>query len=125
MTEYEFGELYALIQDAAYMQYLVFTGALFAYLIAGHLVGLSLPKKLATGISTIYSLFVLLPVGAYWMEMSRMSALALDYQAKYPGGYVVPEIISSPFNGAVLILLMFIAWLGSIYYVHFHVRGST
>ena len=122
MTEFEYAEFYALVQDSLYMQFLVINSVMVAYLVAGHFVGNKLPRLLIFALTTIYCLFLIAPFGVYWMEYTRLYELSLQYQDQYPGGFVVHRL-QSPLLALFTLVPMFLAWVGTIYYVQIYVRS--
>ena len=124
MTELEFAQFYALVQDLLYMQFLVINTVIVAYLVAGHLVGSKLPNFLMLSITSIYCMFIAAPFYVYWQEYGRLHSLSMLYHAEYPGGFVIP-LVSSQAMALFTMVPMLLAWAGTIYYVQFYVRSVS
>ena len=125
MTEAEYGQVYALVQQSALNQFVVITTVMFAYVVSCHLAGKSLPRIVAILLSSIYCLFLVGPFIGYWAEFSRMSALSQAYFEEYPNGLAVAPPIGDSFLIGMSMPPMFLAWIGSVLYLHLHIRRDT
>jgi hypothetical protein len=122
MSELEYGELLALMSQGMNTNFLVITSVMFAYVVAGHLVAAQLPKTIAICTTIIYCLFMFAPFLAYSLDFARIHALSVQYHEEYPGGFMVYKTES--WAVWMTALPMLLGWLGSVYYVHFHVRSG-
>ena len=122
MSELEYGELLALIAQGMNTNFLIITSVMFAYVVAGHLVAAQLPRPIVVGTTVIYCFFMLAPFLGYFWDYARIHALSIQYHEEYPGGFVVYKTES--WGVWLTVLPMLLGWLGSVYYVHFHVRSA-
>jgi hypothetical protein len=123
MTEFETVEAATIYLELGVGASMNFVTILFAYLIAAHLVGSTLPKLIAAGISLIYTMFQIIHFGGMIGNMQRAAAGGEFLAREYPNSWAVIADVLSLETALVLIgLPMLLSWLGSIYYMHFYVR---
>ena len=110
------------MSEAMNMQFIVITSVVFAYLIAGHLAGAGLPKSVCVAVTVLYCGFMVGPFAAYYLDYARLFALSEQYHQQYPDGFMITELPS--WGVWPPLAPMLLAWFGSIYYVHYHVRSN-
>ena len=122
MTEYEFLEAGVLYFERILDSAMNLITVVFAYLAASHFVGERLPRAVAVGLSTIYSLWIVMTIASIATFLDSALNVQVEYRSEYPGGWVYSR---EPRFGLWLIgslLPMLLAWIGSLYYLHFVVR---
>ena len=125
MTEFEFLETFAIAKQDVFNNFVVISTVIFAYLAAGHFIARDLSTKIMRGLTLIYCFFLIAPMSTYWLAWSYSLVVIREYESLYPDGWLLGG------TGGVPILLIFtfmpivLAWLGSIYYVHYIVRKDA
>jgi hypothetical protein len=122
MTEYEFLEAGVLYYERILDSAMNLITVVLAYLAASHFVGERLPRAVAIGLSTIYSLWIVTTIAAIATFLSSGVDVQVEYQHEYPGGWVYPREPKFEFWLIGSLLPMSLAWIGSLYYLHFVVR---
>jgi hypothetical protein len=122
MTEYEFLEAGVLYSERVLDSAMNLITVVFAYLAASHFVGRRLPGAVAIGLSSIYSLWILATMVAIASFLSSGFEVQVQYRNEYSGGWVYPNEPVQEFWLLVSLLPMFLAWIGSLYYLHSIIR---
>ena len=124
MSEAEYLELIIVTRDGVAVHVMSFVTILFGYLIMAYLVAVKLTRFQFLATSTVYSLFVLLPINATVQNLNIANALAKDFHEMYPenAGKFVSEVIGFP---PVFIVLAFPAWAISIGFAIQQRSGET
>jgi hypothetical protein len=126
MTEFESYEAAMLALEMSVSASMNFTGYVFAYLVAAHVVGKSLPRNVAIGMSIIYTMFLVVPFSG------AISNLHSSYEAHnqilehFPDSWTIIESLI-PFQVLAFLwgLPMLVGWLGSVYYMHGFARSEN
>ncbi len=123
MSEFEFIEAYHLALDLvvnAAMNSVVVT---FAYIVASYMAGEKLSKVAALGMTAIYSLFLLGPLGGMFGGCTRIIKTVERYFEIYPEGWAFQQMPGIDLYFVTLIPVL-LAWLASLMYLHLYVRGK-
>lgn len=123
MTEFEYFQMWR-----SYIE--MFTGtsmnvlAVFLpYVAVAFLVGKDLSRKVALGLSLVYSLFTLGPVTGIVEGITGTVRTVEQYYAQYPEGLVLPEPPPILVLYALVLFPVIIGWVGSLVYMHRVVRS--
>ena len=123
MTEIEFAELWFMAAETSYNSHAMLVTSIFAYLLAGHVAGKSIPKGVAVGLSTIVSIYGLTTLASILGSVAHLKTISTNYHQTFPGGFAVPPL---EYDLSHLLILTatptVLIWLGAIYYIHFFVR---
>jgi len=122
MTEYEFLEAGILYFERILDSAMNLITVVFAYLAASHFVGERLPRAVALGLSTIYSLWIVMTIASVATFLVSALNVQLEYRHEYTGGWVYPREPKFEIWLIGTLLPMLLAWIGSLYYLHFVVR---
>ena len=125
MTEFEFFQMWR-----SYIEMFVGTSmnalAVFLpYVAVAFLVGKDLSRKVALGLSVIYSLFTLGPVTGMINGIAGTLRTATQYHAQFPDGLAIPESPPSAVLYVFVLVPVVVGWVGSLVYMHQVVRGGT
>ena len=125
MSEAEAYEALMTTLEMSVLASMNFVAIVFAYLVAAHVGGKSLPRNVAIGLSPIYSIFLVPPFMGCFLNLSRAFDAGAYLTSQYPDswaaqGSLVPIGVYSFMFG----LPMFAGWLGSLYYLHKYVRKA-
>jgi len=125
MSEFELTQLISGATESLKSDAMNFVTLVFAYVIAAHLAGAKLPRKVAVLLSATYSLFQLAPAGGVIFDARRSIAFAERLFAEFPDS----PLPRPSFGFAFIVLLavgpLLLGWLGSLYYMHGIVRSKS
>ena len=123
MSEFEFIEAYHLAQDWVLDASMSSVAVTFAYIVASYVAGENLSKTAAIGMTTIYSLFLLGPLGGMMGACTRIIGTIEQYRATHPEGWAFEQ---APGVGVYLVALLpvVLAWFASLSYLHLYVRRN-
>ena len=91
MSEFEYAELFELLSQGSFNNFVSMSTIVFAYLVTGHLVAKDLPRRVALGVTTLYCLFLIGPITGYTTYFARMHQASREYVEAFPGGWVLAE----------------------------------
>ena len=122
MTEFELIETWYLAAQIGANTFVSSSTVIFAYILVAHFAGKSLEPKIAAALTALYSLFLVGSIGARFGPMFTSIRIAAEYSERFPDGNgldggtsILPHLIFGQ-------LPFILAWVASIYYLHFHVR---
>ena len=125
MSEFEIYDAMMMSIDMSVTASMNFVAIVFAYVVAAYVAGKSLPRNVALGTTTAYTLFLVPHFLGMLGNLRRNYDGVVQLQAEYPESWT---LIDDPIGFAPLALLfaipMFVGWLGSIYFMHGYVRRS-
>jgi len=125
MSEFEIYEAMMMALDLSVTASMNFVAIVFAYVVAAYVAGKSLPRNVALGTSTAYTLFLIPPFAGTLGNLDRNYDGALHLQAEYPESWM---LIDDPMGFAPIAFLfaipMILGWLGSIYFMHGFIRSK-
>ena len=123
MSEFEFIEAFHLAQTWLIEAVMSGVAIISAYIVATYIVGEHLTKKVATGMTTIYSLFLIGPIGGVAEACRMMINTVEQYFATYPDGWA---FVGTPGVGLyyTTLLPLVLTWVASLYYLHLYVRRN-
>ena len=121
MSEFEFIEAFHLAQTWLIEAVMSGVAIISAYIVATYIVGEHLTKKVATGMTTIYSLFLVGPLGGMAAACTMMINTIEQYLSAYPEGWAFDE---APGVGLYLTTLfpLVLTWIASLFYLHLYAR---
>ena len=122
MNEFEYHALALESWSVVGSSVMDFVTILFAYSIAAHLAGDKLPRFFAWFLTLTYSFALLGPCWGIYKPITFVFALTEQYRIAYPDGWGFRGGTSHALILAVIFVPLLIGWLGSIAYMHWHVR---
>jgi hypothetical protein len=123
MTEFEYIEATAIMAQLMVSAVLSYFTVLFAYIVSAHFAGKDLPRKMAVGLSLVYSLFIINPLGSYRFSFVYYFQIAEEHAEKFPNSSLIPSLPDlTAWTIYVGLAPLLIGWVASLYYMHFHIR---
>jgi len=126
MSEFELVEAFYLVRAGLESSFITISTGIFAYVVVSHFAGKELSSMTAAMITTIYSLFLLGPVGARFVEFDRWRNIVLEHLERFPDGIMFdgspPPLMALQIVGQAP---LFLAWGLSMYYFHFVIRRKA
>lgn len=124
MSEFEFIESYHLALDLVLDASMNGVAVTFAYILASYIAGKSLSKTAAVGMTTLYSLFLLGPLGGMLGGCTRIISTLERYLDTYPDGWAFERVPGVDLY-LVVLLPVVLAWFASLIYLHLYVRRNV
>lgn len=121
MSEFEFIEAFYLALNALVDASMSTVAVTFAYIVAAYVAGKQLSQVAAIGMTTIYSLFLMAPLGGMLGACTQIQKTVDQYYASYPEGWAF-EPISVVGLYLVSLLPVVLGWMGSLAFLHLYVR---
>ena len=127
MTEFEMFEALMMSVELAATASMNFLAIVIAYLVASYVVGRELPREIAVGMTVFYTLFLLPPFSGTYGNLARVYEIGTELLSTYPETVLASEgdLQSAGYLVALFLVPMFAGWLGSIYFLHGHIRGRV
>jgi len=122
MSEFEYIEAAQLAMNWLIDGSINTVGVTFAYIVAAHLAGVGLSKLAAVGLSVLYSLFIIGPVSGMLGGARNHVFTVMHYHEAFPDGWAFGDTPDFLYLIAITIGPLFLAWLGSLSYLHLYVR---
>ena len=94
----------------------------FAYIVAAYIAGAQLSKLAAIGMSTLYTLFILGPIGGILGATRNYVMTIKHYHEAYPGGWAFGDTPDLTVVTFMTVSPLILGWLGSLAYLHFYLR---
>jgi hypothetical protein len=123
MTEFEYIEVTAIVAQGLGSSILLYFTVLFAYIVSAHFAGKDLPRKMAVGLSLVYSLFIIGPLNSYRFSITYYYQIAEEHAEKFPNSSLIQSLPDSTAADLYVGLApLLIGWVASLYYMHSHIR---
>jgi hypothetical protein len=127
MSEHEYVQNILYMRELSASDLMDFITTFFAYTVMAHFFGSSLSRGLAVMASVIYSSFAAITFFSLVDLTISIQQLTLELLNTYPNA---EKYVNAYGGGVYLGLIMtvgpiFIAWLLSLYYLHFSVRSAA
>ena len=125
MSEFELVEIIYLTRQQISTLFTEASSVTFLYILVAHFAGKNLPTTIAIGLTSLYTLFLLGPLGAYVAINFEQQATSLEILDKYPDNILALGVL--PTWGILILGLgpYLLAWAGSIFYMHRHIRRDN
>jgi hypothetical protein len=127
MSEFEMFEALMMSIELAVVASMNFLAIVIAFLVASYVVGKELPRSIAVGMTICYTLFLLPPFSGTYRNLTRVYEIGEILLVTYPDTVLSTrgDLQSATFLVALFLVPMFAGWLGSIYFLHGHIRGKA
>ena len=126
MSEFEMFEALMMSVEISVLASMNFLAIMVTYIVAAYVAGKQIPASIAVGTSIIYTMFLLPPLSGVIGNLSRAYEIGGLLTATYPDSPVAVDA-----NIPLEVILIFTCipliagWLGSIYFMHMHIRVIT
>ena len=125
MSEFEAYEAFMLTIEMSVLASMNFVAIVFAYLVAAYVAGKALPRNIAIGLSFVYTIFLVPPFVGCLGNLSRAFDGGAYLTTQFPDGWASQGSFV-PYGVYIVLfgLPMLAGWMGSLYYMHKHIRGK-
>ena len=124
MSEFEYIETTMILTEFMRNAAMDFVTVFFAYCVCAYLVGKSLPKIVAVGVTIVYIAFLLNPVFGIIGITENLIQLSERESEAFPDNFLFADGSPGIAFRAVTLFVPILAWASSILYMHAWVRSS-
>ena len=125
MSEFELFEALMISVELSVLASMNFLAIMITYIVAAYVAGKELPTSIVIGTSIIYTMFLLPALSGVFGNLRRAYEIGSVLTTNFPDS---PLALGANISFEAVITFTCIplvaGWLGSLYYMHSHVRGN-
>jgi len=125
MTEFEYIEAASIAIEFVRSAAMDFVAVFFAYCVCAHFAGSSMPRRVAMGVSLIYTLFLLNPFAGLFGGMTNYLSLMSAGFENFPHSAFFREAPNTVVPRLLVLTAPILGWLASLAYMHFWIRRDS